>query len=134
MASGAIAIRIAEPSRADRRTSRLGDGMWRQAGKALIVSRRQRVSYHSDEAAKQNRLRADDGNMRAGEAEQTMRAPGVRGIAVRQFSCALVLVVTENDCGRCLIGVRWEGKSAERNQEALRGHGIGDDDADERPQ
>ena len=123
-----------EPSRAERRTSGLGDGVRRQAGKALIVNHRQCVDPRSGEAVKQNRLRADDGNMGAGEAEQTMRAPGMRGIAVRQSGRALVFVVTENECGRCLISLRWQRKSAKRDQEALRGHGVGDNDADERPQ
>jgi len=41
-------------------------------------------------------------------------------------------VKTELETRRALIGMRGQRKPAERNQQALRGNGIGDDGADQR--
>ena len=63
-----------------------------------------------------------------------MRAPGMTGIASREVGCALAAVETKLDGRRAFAGLRRERKSAERNQQALRGDGIRDDDADQRSQ
>jgi hypothetical protein len=70
--------------------------------------------------------------MRFGKTEYAMRAPGMTGIAGREVGCALAAVETKLDGRRAFAGLRRERKSAERNQQALRGDGIRDDDADQR--
>ena len=46
----------------------------------------------------------------------------------------LGVVKTKFDSRRAVTGRNGEGETADRNQQALRGHRIGDNHADQRPQ
>jgi hypothetical protein len=81
---------------------------------------------------------ADHRMMRSGKTEYAMCARGVVGIAgrvVRYIPGVLLGVVkTKFDSRRADTGRNGEGETADRNQQALRGHRIGDKHADQRPQ
>ena len=61
-----------------------------------------------------------------------MAAAGVIGRTGRYVRRALGVVKTELEARRALTGMGRERKPAKRDQQALRGDGIGDDDADQR--
>jgi len=50
------------------------------------------------------------------------------------FASLLGIVEAELEAGRTVMSLRWKGQSAERDQQTLCGHGVGNDDADQRAQ
>jgi hypothetical protein len=70
--------------------------------------------------------------MRSGKTEYAMGAAVMTGVAGRQVRRALGVVETKLESRSALTGTGRERKAAKRNQQALRGNGIGDDDADNR--
>lgn len=94
-----------KPSRVKRRTSGFGDRVRRNTGKALAGGGGQCARRLDADAAKQNRLRADDGDVGARETEDAERAAGMPGFAARRWRRALIHVVAENNCRCGLIGL-----------------------------
>src|SRR5262245_57117706 len=81
----------------------------------------------------EDRIRgADYRMMRAGKAEDAVRAAGI-GLASRKLRRARRIVQTEFEGGCVLAGICRQGETANRNQQALGSDRIGDDDAQERP-
>lgn len=97
----------------------------------LLISDPQCIDNFHIDAPRQFRRRAGDRDMRSGETEDAMRAAVTIGIAGWQFRSVLTVVMTNGEC-RSGLCIRGGGKSAERDQKALRGDGIGNDDADQR--
>jgi len=72
--------------------------------------------------------------MRSDKAKYAMGAAGVVSVARRQFRRALAVMKTQLESKCAVSRVCRERKSAERDQQALRGDGIRDDNADQRAQ
>ncbi len=93
---------------------------------------------HAD-AVEQDGRRSDQGVVGARETENTMGAAGMAlpGVFVGQTRCGLrrglSAVQAKRERSPILIGMRQGGETADRDQQPLRGDGIGDEEADERP-
>ena len=91
------------------------------------------------DAVEQNRRRPDQCVVRAGETENAMGAAGVAlsGVFGRKVGRGLrggsSVVQAQLERRPILIGVRKGGETADRDQQPLRGDGIGDEETDERP-
>jgi hypothetical protein len=75
--------------------------------------------------------RPDHRVMRAGEAEYAMAASGMTRIRRRQRRRASRVVEAEFDAGHAVVGGSGQGEPAERNEQALRGHRVSENDADQ---
>ncbi|MDR3420167.1 MAG: hypothetical protein P4L80_02815 [Xanthobacteraceae bacterium] len=71
--------------------------------------------------------------MRSGKAEYAVAATEMPGDTGRRGGRALGIVEAKLETRRGGIGAGGEGKSADDDQQALRGDGIGDGNADQRP-
>ena len=78
--------------------------------------------------------RPDCRMMRSGKAEDAMRAAGMVGIAGRQFRRVLGIVQTKLESRRVIANICTKVEAANRDQQALRGDRICDDDAGQRSQ
>jgi hypothetical protein len=76
---------------------------------------------------------ADDGVMRAGEAENAVRAAGMIRDAGGNLCGALTVMQAKLKGWRAVASVGRQREPAKRDQQALGGHGIRNDDAEERP-
>jgi hypothetical protein len=70
--------------------------------------------------------------MRSGKTEDAMAAAGLGGAVDGLGGRVLCVVETKLETGRARVGLRGQTKSAECDQQALRGDSIGDDNADHR--
>jgi hypothetical protein len=107
--------------------------MRREAGKGVFVDGSQNADDFNIHACEQHGRRADQSVMRSGKAKYAMSAAGTAGAADRQVRCPLAAVQTEFKSRLALARLRREVKSAECDQQALRGDGVSGDDADQRP-
>jgi hypothetical protein len=121
------------PSRVKRRTSGARDGISAKAGSRAPISGPRNVANFNIRAVENNRNCTDDRVMRSGKTEYAMGARGMIG-AGRKRGRALSVMETKLDSKRAFSRVRRERKSAEHDQQALRGHRIGNDNANQRPQ
>jgi len=99
----------------------------------LPVRHRWRVDRLNMRAVEESRWGRDHRMMRAGKAEDAMRARRMIGIARRQLRCTLAVVHAELESRRAVIEASGQGETAKRDQQALGGNRIGDDDTDKRP-
>jgi hypothetical protein len=72
--------------------------------------------------------------MRSGETKDAMGARRATRSLRRLFCGAAGIVEAEFEPGPAVIGLSGEGEAPERNQQTLRGDGVGEDDADQRAQ
>ena len=107
--------------------------MGANARQAMFVGRLGRVDDCNVSAVKQNERRPDQRVMRSGKTKDAMAARETIGSAGRCIRRALRAVETNLEPRGASIGVRREGKSAECDQQTLRGDCISDHDANQRP-
>jgi hypothetical protein len=103
-----------------------------KAGEVVFVDGPQDVNDFSICPCEQQGWRADQCVMRSGKAEDAMGAAGMTGDAVRLIRGVLAAMQAQLKSRLTLARLRREVKSAEYDQQALGGNGIGDDDADQR--
>jgi hypothetical protein len=119
--------------RAKRRTSRICNRMGGQARGCLRRASWPEFDAGHADARRSNDRASDHRMMRAGETEDAVIAAGISGRVRGLRRRALGIMRAQDERRRAGIGVRKGGKSAERDEQALRGNGIGDDNGDQRP-
>jgi hypothetical protein len=77
---------------------------------------------------------ADHRVMRAGKAEDAMGTTGTARNVRRRLLRVLRVAQTEFEAGNAVMRLRRERETADRNEQSLRRHRIGDDDTDQRTQ
>lgn len=107
--------------------------MGRKAGRETPIGGIKDIDKLDIHALKQKGRRPNDRMMRSGEAKDAMVARRVVWGAGRQVRSALGIMETEFKSRRVIACLRGKRKSAEYDQQALRGNGIGDEDAGQRP-
>jgi hypothetical protein len=106
-----------------------------KAGEGVFVDGPQDVNNFSIHAREQDGRRAGQCVMRSDKTEYAMGAGGMPGGGiVRPIGRALAVMQTEFESQLAAARLRRQVKSAEYDQQALRGDGIGDQDADQRSQ
>jgi len=90
------------------------------------------VDHGNVHTRKQHGRRPDQRVMRSGKAEYAVTATGMVGGLGRRCRYALGIVEAKLETRHGQIGMRGKRKSAERDQQGLRGNGIDDDAADQR--
>lgn len=118
------------PSRVKRRTSGTGDRMSAKARNGTPIGGPRNADHFNIRAVEDHRSSADNRVMRSGKAEYAMSAAGVVGIAGRQFRVAPAVMEAQLESGGAVRRVRRKRKSAERDQQALRGDSICDKNTD----
>jgi hypothetical protein len=119
-------------SRARWRTSGTRDRVIGEAGEGVFIGGPWGVDKFDIHAREQLWRRTNQRVMRAGKAEDAMGAAGTAGITDRQIRSALAAMQAELEGRLSLAGRRRKIEAAERDQQALRGYGIGSDDPDQR--
>jgi hypothetical protein len=118
-------------SRAKRRASRICNRMGEPARRCLRHASRRDISAGHANAHRSNDRRSDHRVMRPSEAEDAVIAAGIRPVHGR-YRRALRIMRAQDERRGAGIGMREGGESAERDEQALRGNGVGGDNGDQR--
>jgi hypothetical protein len=120
-------------SRAKRRTSRICNRMGEPARRCLRhASWRDIGACHADTRRSSDRG-SDHRVMRAGETQGAVIAAGISGRVRGLYRRAVGMMRAQNERRGAGIGTREGGESAERDEQALRGNGVGGGNGDQRP-
>jgi hypothetical protein len=120
-------------SRAGRRAAGMSDCVERKRRRAEVDKRQGRFDCRYHNAISNRRRVAGDTVMRTSEAENAVRAANTIRDAGRLLRGALAIVQTKCKCRSAVACLGWRRKAADRDQQALGGNGIRNDDAEQRP-
>jgi hypothetical protein len=99
----------------------------------VLIGRPRRFDDVAIHALEDDGWRPDHRVMRSGKTEDAMCAAGMIGIAGRQVRCGLAVMKTKLESRHVLVGLRRQREAAKHDQQALRGDGVGNDQADQGP-